>query len=203
MPAKHTAPAAANRVDVSDLAKRCRTVALQRYIATSCLETTQLFQRAAFHLGVDAARIVCQASAYAPKLAEQIRTDTVDKTSLGQPGIWAVGVGIPQSAADFVGRIDVAKNRFVGHVVCLVNGHLVDPSADQMSRPQWEMPITEPLVCTISDETREAGVLWTENAQGVLLKYILYPDIAVPAARQGKILERLAIGIAREMGAGR
>lgn len=186
-------------MDVSVLAARCRAVALQRYIVTSCLETTQLFERAAFHLGVDVVRTVCQASAYTPKLAEQIRAGNVDKSSLGQPGIWAVGVGIPQYPEDFVGRLDLAKNRFVGHVVCLIEDHLIDPSADQMSRPKWEMPITAPVVCHLSARSKEEGVAWAQTPQGVLLKYVLYPDVTVPLAKQSKILERLAAGIAREM----
>lgn len=153
------------------------------------------------HLGVDVVRVVCQASAYTPKLAEQIRAGNVDKKSLGQPGVWAVGVGIPQYPEDFVGRLDVAQNRFVGHVVCMVGDHLIDPSVDQMSRPKWEMPITEPVVCLMSARSKEAGVAWAETPLGVLLKYVLYPDLEVPMARQSKILERLAVGIARDMGA--
>lgn len=192
-------PSTPLRVDVSHLAARCRAVALQRYIVTSCLETTQLFQRAAFHLGVEVARVVCQASAYTPKLAEQLRAGNVDKSTLGQPGVWAVGVGIPQYPEDFVGRLDLAKNRFVGHVVCMVDGHLIDPSADQMSRPKREMPITEPVVCRMSARSKEEGVAWAETPHGVLLKYVLYPDLEVPLARQSKIIERLAVGIAREL----
>jgi hypothetical protein len=188
-------------VDVFRLAQRCRAVALQRYIATSCLETTQLFQRAAFHLGLQTERMVCQASAYAPKLAAQIHAGTFDKSTMGQPGVWGVAVGVPRYPGDFVGRIDVESNRFVGHVVCCVEDHLVDPSIDQMSRPNWEMPITETLICPISATSREAGVIWTETKKGVLVKYVLYPDIEVPPARQGKILERLAVGIAKELSA--
>ena len=156
--------------------------------------------RAAELLGAPATQIVCQVVAYSPKLAQQIKTDTVDKSSIGQPGIWSVGVGIPQSPDDFVGRVDDANNRFVGHVVCIAGDHLVDASVDQMSRPEWNMPIPEPVLFRMDDRMKSAQVAITETAHGVLLKYVFHPDVVVPRAKSSKIVERLARGLAREFG---
>lgn len=157
--------------------------------------------RAAELLGVHATRVVCQAVAYSPKLAAQVKTGTADKGSIGQPGIWSVGVGIPQHPDDHVGRLDVDNNRFVGHVVCMAGGHLVDPSVDQMSRPEWNMPLPEPVLIALDDAMLSANVAWTETSRGVLLRYILHPDVPVPRAKWGKIIERLARGVVREFGA--
>jgi len=189
-------------VDALALAKRCRALALTSFPAhkTSCIETTEIFIRAAELLGTSAVRQVCQVVAYSPKLAEQIKTDTVDESSIGQPGIWSVGVGIPQNPADFVGRVDEKNNRFVGHVVCMAEDHLVDPSVDQMSRPEWSMPLPEPVLFKLDERMKKARVAVTETSQGVLLKYILYPDVQVPRAKSSKIVERLARGLAREFG---
>lgn len=200
MTAKQTKPP--ETINALALAQRCRAVALKSFPAhkTSCIETSEIFVRAAELLGLTATRVVCQVVAYSPKLAEQLRTDTVDKRSIGQPGIWSVGVGIPQHPEDYVGRMDEANNRFVGHVVCLAGDHLVDASADQMSRPKWDMPIPTPVLFELDERMRSAQVALTQTSHGVLLKYIFYPDVAVPRAKWGKIIERLARGVVREFG---
>lgn len=189
-------------VDAALLAQRCRAVALTSFPAhkTSCIETSEIFVRAAELLGLPATRMVCQVVAYSPKLAEQLRTDSVDKSSIGQPGIWSVGVGIPQYADDYVGRVDDANNRFVGHVVCLAGDHLVDPSVDQLSRPQWDMPIPSPVLFELDERMKTAQVAVTQTSHGVLLKYIFYPDVVAPRAKWGKIIERLARGVVRDLG---
>ena len=187
-------------VDALDLARRCRAAARQSFPAkTSCIETTEIFARAAELLGVRATRRVCQVEAFSPKLAEQIKTDTVDKQSIGQPGIWAVGVGIPQYPGDFVGMVDDVNNRFVGHVVCLADDHLVDPSVDQMSRPERDMPLADPVLFRLDDKMVAAQVGWTETQHGVLLKYVLHPDVPAPRAKRWKIIERLARAVVREL----
>lgn len=202
MAANRTPSLAPETVNALALAKRCRALALTSFPAhkTSCIETTEIFVRAAELLGTPATRLVCQVVAYSPKLAQQIKTDTVDESSIGQPGIWSVGVGIPQHPNDFVGRIDDANNRFVGHVVCMAEDHLVDPSVDQMSRPEWSMPIPEPVLFKLDARMKQAQVAITETSRGVLLKYVLYPEVAVPPAKSSKIVERLARGLAREFG---
>lgn len=155
--------------------------------------------RAAELLGVTATRVVCQVEAFSPKLAEQLKTDTVDKSTIGQPGVWAVGVGFLQHPGDYVGKVEEAKNRFVGHVVCLADDYLVDPSVDQMSRPKWEMPLPEPVLFQLDQRMLAAQVGWTETKHGVLLKYVLHPDVPAPRAKRREIIERLARGVARAM----
>lgn len=199
MPAK-TAPEE-TLVDALLLAEKCRALSLQRFPSrSSCIETTQIFERAAAHLGLAATRVVCQAYAHSPKLAAQMKTDTVDKSAIGQPGIWAVGVGVLQYPDDYVGRLDAANNRFVGHVVCLVDDYLIDPTVDQMSRPAWDMPLPYAVLCPMDEPMKANNVAWMETDHGVLLKYVIHPDVKAPPAKSGKIIERLAIGLAREFG---
>lgn len=189
-------------VDAILLAERCRAAALQRWsVRSSCIETSFMFERAATHLGVKASRVVCQVAAYSPKLADLIKAGTADRTSIEKDGMWSVGLGIPQYPEDFVGREDLANNRFVGHVVCQAENYLIDPTADQMSRPDRDMPLPGPILVELCGEMKSKQVAWTETAAGVLLKYILYPDIVVPAPKRSKIIERLALGVAREFGA--
>jgi hypothetical protein len=138
--------------------------------------------------------------AFSPKLAEQIRTKSVDEASIGQPGIWSLTVGHPEYPQDVVGLIDETTNRFVGHVVCVAEDHLIDPTVDQMSRPQWDMPLTEPALFKLDDRAKSTQVAVTRTAHGVVLKYELFPDVPVPPAKSSKIVERLARGLAREFG---
>jgi hypothetical protein len=201
MPNKITSAVPADAVDAIVLAQRCRTVALERYVASSCIETSQLFVRAAAHLGLTASRVVCQVVAYSPQLAAKIKDGSATRDTMTQPDMWSVGLGIPQYPEDFLGRMDIAKNRFVGHVICLAEDHLIDPTADQMSRPERQMPLPGPVLIKLADEMKTAKVAWTETADNVLLKYVLYPDVKAPAPMREKIIDRLALGIAREFGA--
>jgi hypothetical protein len=201
MPAKTSPVTPSPVVDPVALAHRCRIIALQRYVKSSCIETSQLFERAAHHLGLSTSRVVCQVAAYSPKLAARIKDGTASVETANQPGMWSVGLGIPQYPDDFIGRVDAANNRFVGHVVCLVDDYLVDPTADQMSRPEHDMPIPGPVLVKLSGPMKTKQVAWTETIDGVLLKYILYPDLSAPPPKREKILDRLAQGIAREFGA--
>jgi hypothetical protein len=189
-------------VDAIVLAERCRAIALQRWpVKSSCIETSFMFERAAMHLGLKSSRVVCQVAAYSPKLADLIKAGTADRKSIEQDGMWSVGLGIPQCPEDFVGREDLANNRFVGHVVCQAESYLIDPTADQMSRPERDMPLPGPVLVELCGEMKAKQVAWTETAAGVLIKYILYPDVDVPAPKSSKIIERLARGVAREFGA--
>jgi len=187
-------------VDALLLAQKCRAVARQRFTKTSCIETSLVFERAAAHLGLSARRIVCQVAAYSPKLAAQMKAGTVDRSKMDEPGIWSVGIGIPESPDDYLGRLDTLNNRFVGHVVCIIEDHLVDPTADQMSRPDRDMPMPEPVLCRMDDAMRANQVAWTETPHGVLLKYLLYPDVTVPPTKWGKVIERMALQVVRELG---
>jgi len=118
---------------------------------------------------------------------------------MGEPGIWSVGVGINQHPGDYLGRMDTENNRFVGHVVCVVEDYLVDPSVDQLSRPEWEMALPNPVMVRMSSAMKEAEVAWLETTSGVLLKYLIHPEVTVPRAKRAKIIERLAQGVVREM----
>lgn len=189
-------------VDTILLAERCRAAALQRwFVRSSCIETSFMLERAAMHLGLKASRVVCQVAAYSPKLAERIKAGTADRATIEQDGMWSVALGIPQHPDDYVGREDLANNRFVGHVVCQTENYLIDPTADQMSRPEHDMPLPGPVLVELCGEMKAKQMAWTETADGVLLKYVLYPDVGVPATKRSKIIERLALGVAREFGA--
>jgi hypothetical protein len=189
-------------VDALALAKRCRALTLAAFPAhkTSCIETTAVFARVAELLGAPATRLVCQVQAFSPKLAEQIRTNSVDEGSIGQPGIWSLAVGLPDYSHDTVGLIDEAANRFVGHVVCVAEDHLIDPTVDQLSRPEWDMPLTEPALFKLDERAKSTQVAVTRTAHGVVLKYVFFPDVPAPPAKSSKIVERLARGVAREFG---
>lgn len=199
-----TAKIVAQNKDAIDsllFARRCREIALQRYVKSSCIETSQIFASAAAHLGLPVTRMVCQVAAYSPKLAQLIKAGTANRDSMNQPGMWSVGLGLPQSPEDFVGRMDTANNRFVGHVVCMVEDHLVDPTVDQMSRPEHDMSLQAPFMIRLDDEMRTKQVAWAETADGVLIKYVLHPKVAPPAPVRERIIERLALSVAREFGA--
>lgn len=88
------------------------------------------------------------------------------------------------------------KNRFVGHVICLADDLLIDPSADQMSRPEKGLHLPGPVVTEADD--RAAAVV-AETASGVIVRYILHPDVAVPRPKTDRLLERMAKGLAREL----
>lgn len=129
-----------------------------------------------------------------PLLAQAVAEGQAASALMSQPGYWAVAVGMLQSPEDFVGRVEVEKNRFVGHVVCLAEGHLVDPSVDQLSRPLKGLHIDEPLVADYDGRRVVVGF----NRRGSVVKYVLHPDVPVPAPRTDRKLERMAIALARE-----
>lgn len=202
MPTTSPSPYASLSLDMQKVAKRCRDVALQRFIKSSCIETSELLHAVLTGLDAEPTRMVCQVVAYSPELARRMQEGKVDPTTIGQPGLWSVGVGLPEGPADYVGRFDVANNRFIGHVVCIVENHLVDPSVDQMSRPERDMPIKAPVICRLTDEMLAKGVALVKTPHGVLIKYVMHPDVAVPSAKRGKIIDRMAQSVLQEIARG-
>lgn len=136
-----------------ELARRVRGVARSNYaLATSCIETSYLLERAAAQFGLRMRRVVAQVHAYSPRMADAIR-DGLSLDELRQlaeqPGYWSVSIGVPRPG-EWMGKSDVAANRFIGHVVCLTAETptmrlLVDPSADQMNRPQYGLCVVDIL----------------------------------------------------------
>lgn len=182
------------------LAQRCRALIRERYqLQTSCIETSFLLEQAALLLGLPIRRVVCQVQAFSPKLAEAMEANQPIERLLGQPGCWAVGVGMLQFPGDFVGRLDAANNRYVGHVVCVADDHLIDASADQMSRPQWEMPIADPVIGPLQPG-QNPNQYWFENAAGTVLSYWFHMEVPPPKPVTDKILKRAARQLAQEFG---
>lgn len=188
-------PAASDAFNYAALAKECRTLVQQRsFLVNACIESAFLFERAAHHLGLEVRRVVCQATAMSPLLAQAVADGRGATVNMDEPGYWAVAVGALQSKEDFVGRSEPDKNRFVGHVVCLTEDALIDPSVDQMNRPAKGLILDEPLVCPFDGELTVVSI----NHHGSVVKYRLHPDVAIPVPKTNKILERLAKGLAED-----
>lgn len=182
--------------DVAQLAQACRSVVLNRFtLVTSCIETAYLLERTAFHRGLSLRRMVCQATAFSPLMAEAI-SEGADLASLkGQPGYWAVAIGSCAQSGDFVGRMEAEKNRFVGHVICLADDLLIDPSADQMNRPTKGLHIPGPVLTAAYD----GAVIVAETDSGAIVRYVLHPDVAVPRPKSDRMLERMAQRLANSL----
>lgn len=187
-------------IDSMALAQRCRKLIRERYaLVTSCIETSFLVEQTALSLGLPIKRMVCQVQAFSPKVAEAMERGEPIEPLLGQPGCWAVAVGMLQHPGDFVGRLDDANNRYVGHVVCIAGDHLIDASADQLSRPQWDLNIPNPVIGPIPGEGGPQKALWFSNAEGVLLGYWFHPEVPLPKPVTDKKLKRLARQLALEL----
>lgn len=181
------------------LARACRAAVRRRYIATSCIETAFLFERTAHHLGLVATRVVCQVVAFSPAMAEALARGEDPNEAMKRPECWSVGVGVMQGPEDFVGRLDRKGNRFVGHVVCLAGDRLVDPSADQMSRPGKGLVIDAPIVARVGAKEGNDVEVITRVPSGAVVRYTLYPDIPPPEPKTNRILERTAKRLASEL----
>lgn len=181
-------------VDALKLATQCRAWVQSRYAVTSCIESAFLFERTAHHLGMEVTRVVCQATAMTPLLAQAVAEGRDAKPLMSEPGYWAVGVGLPQFPDDFVGRMELEKNRFVGHVVCLTDTHLIDPSVDQLNRPDKQLFLEHPLIAPYEGGAIVVGF----GGQGTVVRYVLHATVPVPAPRTDKKLERTAKTLALE-----
>lgn len=181
-------------LDLMKLAQECRKRIRERYPRdTSCIESAFLFERAAGLLGQVVRRVVCQATAMTPLLAQAVAEGRDSKELMDLPGYWAVAVGMLQSPEDFVGRKDLEKNRYVGHVVCLTDTYLIDVSVDQMNRPARQLVLDEPLVAPYEGQLVVMGF----NRHNTIVKYVLHPDVPAPNPRTDKILERMAKAVAQ------
>lgn len=179
------------------VAKACRAAVKERYVDRSCIETAFLFERTAHHLGLPASRVVCQVLAISKLMAAELYRGVPPEEIPNEYGYWSVHIGQLQSPEDFVGRREDEKNRFVGHVVCLVDGRLIDPSADQMNRPEKGLILDEPVITRLDDE--EPNMAYTQTPHGVSVRYTLHPDVPVPKPRSDRILERTARRLAKEL----
>lgn len=182
------------------LAKLCRAATLHRFseTKTSCIESAAVLARAAELLGRPLIRMVCQVAAYSPGMTERIKQGLPLESELGKPGMWSVGIGLPRFDGDYVGRLDTANNRFVGHVVCLSGTILIDPSIDQLNRPAHDLILESPIVMELDADMLAEQVGVGETPSGILLKYVLHPDVVVPEVKMGKVVERLAQGVVRD-----
>lgn len=181
-------------LDLLKLALECRKRIRERYSReTSCIESAFLFERAAGLLGHTVRRVVCQATAMTPLLAQAVADGRAAKELVDMPGYGAIAVGMLQLPGDFVGRKDLEKNRYVGHVVCLTDTHLVDVSVDQMNRPAKQLVLDEPLVVPYEGQLIVVGF----NRHNTIVKYVLHPDVPAPEPRTNKILERMAKTVAQ------
>jgi hypothetical protein len=186
---------AAQTLDLQKLAQDCRKRIRERYPReTSCIESAFLFERAAGLLGQSVQRVVCQATAMTPLLAQAVADGKNSGELLDLPGYWAVAVGMLQSPEDYVGRAQPEINRYVGHVVCLTDTHLIDVSVDQMNRPAKQLVLDEPLVVPYEGQRIVVGF----NRHNSIVKYTLHPDVPVPMPRTDKILERMAKAVAQD-----
>lgn len=173
---KHPGPS----ISPMALALRCRKlIQSSGYKATSCIETAYLIEQSALGMGLPIKRVVCQLQALYPAAAKAISQNEPLDTVWGTPGYWAVDVGHPEQPEDYVGRMDVLNNRFVGHVVCIAENHLIDASADQVSRPAKGLVVSQPVVGRLTGET-PTGPHWFETKEGSLLGYWLHPDVVPP-----------------------
>lgn len=192
---------AMSKIDLHQLAFECREFTKRKFILqTSCVETSFLFARTTELLGLKSKRIVAQAMAYSPKLAALIQSGELESNQRFLDKYWSVGVGILQFEDDFVGRSQPEKNRYVGHVICLVETSkgtaFVDPSADQMSRPQHDLTIAEPIVIW---PCPDANLISVKNSRGVLVRYTLHSEVAPPEVKSAtRILERAAKKLAEK-----
>lgn len=186
-------------VDSESLARVCRALIRNDYPrVTSCIETSYLFERTAFYLGLSVTRVVCRAGAYSPLLAKAIGEGKTPKECMEFDDHWSVMVGYNQSPEDYLGRIDNERNRFVGHLVCVADNVLVDASADQMSRPTKGMPITGPVLTRI----KTGNVVIAETHDGVVVRYELHPEVAVPMPKSDRRLDRRAKALAAQIRTG-
>lgn len=198
MKKRQTAP-----IDGIFLAEKCREFTLRKYVnSTSCIETSYLFARTAHYLGLETMRVVCQAMAYSPLLAQELNKPEMSpdqiKKLIGQPGYWSVGVGLMQFPGDFVGRSEPQKNRFVGHVTCIAGDTLVDGSADQMSRPEKGLIVPRVLSTTVELPLAKGGKTLLVTTSGAVIQYIFHPEVTVPMPRTDKALDRIARTLAKE-----
>jgi hypothetical protein len=179
-----------------DLAIACRKYTRAEYSQhSSCIETAYLFKACAFQLdsSLKVDLMVCQTTAFSPDFANLIRQGiSPHDVSLDTPGVWSVGIGQLQSTDDFVGREDKSKNRYVGHVVCIAEGYIIDPSADQMNRPLKNLHISDPVIGLL-DETDVCELV---NENGCVIAYRLHPLVTPPFPKSNRKLDREAKKIA-------
>lgn len=194
-----TTPHTSVTVDAFDLAHRCREAIRGKFfLQNACIDVSHLFERTAFHLGLQAKRVVCQALAFTPLWREAMDAGIDMKTKYDVPGYWSVGVGFCQMPGDFIGRVDRQRNRFVGHVICLIDDHLVDANSDQLSRPKQGMPIQSPIVFKLEEAQLSKNVVGIILPNDMEVEYRLHPDIPVPNTKYNKLIERLAKNLAAE-----
>lgn len=187
----------ASRADLVAIAHAVRAVTLHHYqLETSCIETSYLFQHVACRFGIAARRMVAQVHAQSALLAQAVQEGKDLRALFGQPGYWAVAVGLP-GESEVIGQSDPVRNRFIGHVVCVIDDGrrqwLIDPSADQMNRPVQGLTIGEPIVAQIPPAATSSMLV---NPDGVRVRYELFPQVRVPMPRTALWLDRAARGLA-------
>lgn len=187
-----------------DIAVEVRRLIRARYaLVASCIETSYLFEQVVRHLELPCQRVVAQAVAFTPAVAAAIEQGMPIEdigARIGEEGWWSVGVGMAERPGDFVGRMQPEENRYVGHVLCWLPNEphpgLVDPSADQMSRPHRGLAITEPVVTW---PCLERDVVFARARNGVVVRYVLHWDVAPPLPKTQRYLDRRAAGLARHI----
>lgn len=182
--------------------KACRSE-IRRICArqNACIETAYLVELALAELGIASDRLVCAVQSFSPALAKRIAEGAELRPELAlEPRCWSVAIGRPELPGDYVGRFDLERNRFVGHVinrVRLPSGvAYLDASIDQISRPEKDMAIDGPMV-TLG--IQDADGFLVRDQGGVVLKYWLFSGIAVPDPKSERMLGRQARSVSARL----
>lgn len=130
-----------------ELAKTVRAQILKTNSPDSCIPSTKAMVEALRQLHVDVFALPVTAMAVNAPLWAYAH-EHGGYPAIGTPEYPEDGFGI---GIGYIGD-ETQPGKWNGHLVCVAERRwLLDLSIDQASRPQWNMPITEPLVAPVDE----------------------------------------------------
>lgn len=146
----------------------------ENFTPSCCLNATRCFIEAMKSFNILATPVVVETIAFNRVWEEQVRANddnwprnAREKQKFLDAGGYSIAVGGANDA-----------NGWPHHIVAIANGHLVDASAGQMSRPKFDMTIPQVMVVPVpASFVLVPQFAISQSTEGVALGYKVQPGI--------------------------
>lgn len=167
---------------LASLGRQIRADVLRTHLPNSCIYTTATTVNLLRHLGADAYALSVRAVIANAALARIIDERGIEHVSHDDPDVraaggYGVGLGYPPAP----GEAADPPGSWPGHLVAILNRRwLLDFSADQASRPQHGIDLSDPIVAPVDEpflRGRETRRFMPAGADGTSMRidYHAYP----------------------------
>jgi hypothetical protein len=156
---------------VEELARVVRQEMDGRYRPDCCIAATRILLSVADYFRLTALPLCVQATVFNPVMSQRLEHEAMPSQEEAErswfpAGCHSVGLGVPG---------DSEPGRWQGHLVAVVERHLLDITLDQASRPQHGIVLPAVCVCPLDLDFLMRRAMLQGRCNGCLVRYLALP----------------------------